>query len=439
MLDVDIALRARLLRQQLHAPRTELQRASIASLVHERRAAGLADAADALEALCAIAREPEGGLEEPEAALRMLIALANTAPSPPSSRALALAVQRTRTGPAPPANAFYPSALCPCAPLAEGGPVVPAVRACPHWEDDQRRAAMLASATAATAADTTATTATAVASPETLWNTMRQPPQPRILGRCWSHGNASGAGPGSGSLFGARLVELADMLWGGGGTAPGDGGTAPPAAFAWPLQQGSAEAGAGVCRTASPRVPLPPRSLRLASLRSPPPPPPPPPLRSPASAPVLGLTPPPLASSASAAAAARGAAAPPPRWPGYLTDVCDGGSGSGGSNSNNSMNSHGGGAGDGSLFAWWCESHYGVAAAPRASLSDAHAGAHALSALAGRPSASFAASLSGTGASAVPILIAHEGFAQTGTLARAATRIEPRSTASVGKAYVRHA
>ena len=109
---------------------------------HARCLEGRGTEAEALEALAADVRS-NSGLEEPEAALRLLVALADSASTPITSRAVSEACRRLRldtTGTLPPPpNQFYPSALVPCRALTDASAQAqPALRVCSHSEELRR-------------------------------------------------------------------------------------------------------------------------------------------------------------------------------------------------------------------------------------------------------------------------------------------------------------
>ena len=98
------------------------------------------------------------------------------------------------------------------------------------------------------------------------------------------------------------------------------------------------------------------------------------PLTLPTEPPPIGLRPPPLPTTAAAQSNRRDEKE---CWPAYLTDITDA-------------------AIDGSsIFTWWHEAHFGRSTEPTLSLAEGVAASHALSALAGRESRSFAMSSPG--------------------------------------------
>ena len=132
-------------------------------LLHERTTAGRLQEVAALEALVGRLLSDAEDLEEPHKALQLLLALADTATTPPTSRHIGTVSQRAAfsslsssvaepaaedegkgdISPAPPPpDLFYPSALVPQVTLlaADGKPLLshPAIRHCPHAEEQRR-------------------------------------------------------------------------------------------------------------------------------------------------------------------------------------------------------------------------------------------------------------------------------------------------------------
>ena len=358
---VEAMLSVKIRAQLLDAQRASTERKppsllALLAILHERANQSGSATTEALVALAERALQREVGLDEPQAALRLLFALAGSAPAPASSRALGAAVhraqQRFSERNEPPPNHWYPSVLVPRHTLTDGHAVAqPAVRVCAHLQEQQHSSGWARGDLA-------------------LISRMRLPPQPSSLVggvACAKRARRGHSGGGDG-LLGALVPPRGDApsrsITGLPLTGDGRGGAC------YPWHQGSAAASAAAAAAtaadAAADAAVGPMTGRTAPTAA---------FALPTSPPPVGLRPPPLPSRAPPhrAGAVVGSVVPTTSpsvlWPGYLTDV----------------------PGSDGTFAWWLHAHFGVAAAAATELPEAHLTEHALTALCGRVSRSFIA------------------------------------------------